>query len=134
MFSKIKMWVLPSIVTHTFHLSTFEAEAGTYLSSRSVWSTEVRGGQSYTEKARDGMMPPTPSSPIFSSLLYTSGAKIATVLPCGPLVTKPDKNKMLRTKYLSQSPHPAPKHCSYLERTDYKIQYFVTILNSFHLF
>jgi hypothetical protein len=31
---------MPDVVAHTFNSSTWEAEAGKFLSSRPVWSTE----------------------------------------------------------------------------------------------
>jgi hypothetical protein len=44
---------LPGVVAHAFNPSTWEAEAGGFLSSRPVWSTERAPGQDsqdYTEK------------------------------------------------------------------------------------
>jgi hypothetical protein len=38
------------MVAHTFDLSTLEAEAGGFLSSRPAWSTEFQDSQGYTEK------------------------------------------------------------------------------------
>jgi hypothetical protein len=39
------------VVAHAFNPSTWEAEAGRFLSSRPVWSTsEFQDSQSYTEK------------------------------------------------------------------------------------
>jgi hypothetical protein len=40
------------VVAHSFHLSTREAEAGRFLSSRPAWSTELVTGQPelYREK------------------------------------------------------------------------------------
>jgi hypothetical protein len=40
-----------AVVAHTFNPSTWEAEAGRFLSSRPAWATsEFQGSQSYTEK------------------------------------------------------------------------------------
>jgi hypothetical protein len=39
------------VVVHTFNPSTWEAEAGEFLSSRPAWSTsEFQDSQGYTEK------------------------------------------------------------------------------------
>jgi hypothetical protein len=38
------------VVAHAFHLSTWEAEAGTFVSSRCGWCTEFQDSQGYTEK------------------------------------------------------------------------------------
>jgi hypothetical protein len=35
-----KNWKKKAVVAHIFDLSTWEAEAGGFLSSRAVWSTE----------------------------------------------------------------------------------------------
>jgi hypothetical protein len=35
-----KNLILPGVVAHTFNPSTWEAEAGGFLSSRPAWSTE----------------------------------------------------------------------------------------------
>jgi hypothetical protein len=37
-------------MVHTFNPSTWEAEAGRFLSSRPAWSTEFQDSQDYTEK------------------------------------------------------------------------------------
>jgi hypothetical protein len=37
-------------VAYTFNPSTWEAEAGRFLSSRPAWSTEFQDSQGYTEK------------------------------------------------------------------------------------
>jgi hypothetical protein len=37
-------------VAHTFNPSTWEAEAGGFLSSRPAWSTEFQDSQGYTKK------------------------------------------------------------------------------------
>jgi hypothetical protein len=37
-------------VAHAFDPSTWEAEAGRFLSSRPAWSTEFQDSQGYTEK------------------------------------------------------------------------------------
>jgi invasion protein IalB len=38
------------VVAHAFNHSTWEAEAGGFLSSRPAWSTECQDSQGYTEK------------------------------------------------------------------------------------
>jgi hypothetical protein len=43
--SFIKIWFKPGVVMHTFNPSTWEAEAGRFLSSRSAWSTKWVPGQ-----------------------------------------------------------------------------------------
>jgi hypothetical protein len=41
----------PGVVAHTFNPSTWEAQAGGFLSSRPAWSTKwIPGSQGYTEK------------------------------------------------------------------------------------
>ena len=45
---------------HVFNTSTQEAEAGGFLSSRPVWSTEFQDTQGYTEKPRLETNPPPP--------------------------------------------------------------------------
>jgi hypothetical protein len=37
---KRKYWASPAVVVHAFNPSTWEAEAGRFLSSRTAWSTE----------------------------------------------------------------------------------------------
>ena len=37
-------------MAHAFNPSTWEAEAGGFLSSRPAWSTEFQDSQGYTEK------------------------------------------------------------------------------------
>jgi hypothetical protein len=39
------------VVVHAFNPSTWEAEAGRFLSSRPAWSTEFQDSQDYTEKS-----------------------------------------------------------------------------------
>jgi hypothetical protein len=39
-----------AVVAHAFNPSTWEAEAGRFLSSRPAWSTEFQDSQGYTEK------------------------------------------------------------------------------------
>jgi hypothetical protein len=46
-FFKKNCWV---VVAHAFNPSTWEAEAGRFLSSRPAWSTEFQDSQGYTEK------------------------------------------------------------------------------------
>jgi hypothetical protein len=43
---------MPGMVVHAFNPSTWEAEAGGFLSSRPAWSTngEFQDSQGYTEK------------------------------------------------------------------------------------
>jgi hypothetical protein len=38
------------VVVHAFNPSTWEAEAGGFLSSRTAWFTEFQDSQGYTEK------------------------------------------------------------------------------------
>jgi hypothetical protein len=38
------------MVAHAFNPSTWEAEAGGFLSSKPAWSTEFQNSQGYTEK------------------------------------------------------------------------------------
>jgi hypothetical protein len=40
----------PGVVVHAFNPSTWEAEAGRFLSSKPAWSTEFQDSQGYTEK------------------------------------------------------------------------------------
>jgi hypothetical protein len=40
-----------SVVAHAFNPSTWEAEAGGFLSSRPAWSTKFQDSQGYTEKS-----------------------------------------------------------------------------------
>jgi hypothetical protein len=40
----------PGMVAQAFNPSTWEAEAGGFLSSRPAWSTEFQVSQGYTEK------------------------------------------------------------------------------------
>jgi hypothetical protein len=44
-FEHLEMIVRPGMVAHTFSPSTWEAEAGKFLSSRPAWSTEGVPGQ-----------------------------------------------------------------------------------------
>ena len=41
----IKIKIEPDLVAHAFNPSTWEAEAGAFLSSRPAWSTELVPGQ-----------------------------------------------------------------------------------------
>ena len=45
LFSYLKTRTLPGLVAHTFNPSTWEAEAGEFLSLRPAWSTEWVPGQ-----------------------------------------------------------------------------------------
>jgi hypothetical protein len=53
------------MVAHTFNLSTWEAEATEFLSSRPAWSTEFQASQGYTEKPC--LTPPPPAKNFFFS-------------------------------------------------------------------
>jgi hypothetical protein len=44
-FDYIKNKYLPGVVAHTFNPSTWETEAGRFLSSRPAWSTKLVPGQ-----------------------------------------------------------------------------------------
>jgi hypothetical protein len=44
-FNILKNIITPGMVAHTFNPSTWEAEAGGFLSSRPAWSTERAPGQ-----------------------------------------------------------------------------------------
>jgi hypothetical protein len=47
----LRRHVVPGVVAHAFNPSTWEAEAGGFLSSKPAWSTEsVPGQPGYTEK------------------------------------------------------------------------------------
>jgi hypothetical protein len=46
----MKIMAKLGMVAHAFNLSTWEAEAGRFLSSRPAWSTEFQDSQGYTEK------------------------------------------------------------------------------------
>ena len=42
--------ISPGVVAHAFNPSTWEAEAGRFLSLRPAWSIEFQDSQGYTEK------------------------------------------------------------------------------------